>query len=180
MINIVLYQPEISPNTSNIIRTCYATSVKLHIIKPIAFELHPHWMKRQGAGIFLSDVDHEVHSSYEQFYKKYGHKKIFYITRYGKKTYSDINFKEEFFAADEEIFLMFGRESTGIDLKILQENLSNCLRIPMDKKNRSLNLANSVAILVYEVLRQLNFLDLSVYEVQKGQDFLEKIILDDK
>lgn len=170
MINIVLYQPEIAPNTGNIIRTCYALRAKLYIIKPIAFDLvHPS-IKRAGAGHLISDIQHEIHSSYEEFKKKYGHKNIYYITRYGLKTYSDINFKKV--NKDEDIFIMFGRESTGIDKNILKENIEKCLRIPMYEKNRSINLANSVCVVGYEIARQLNFKDLSIYEVQKSKDFL--------
>lgn len=172
MLNIVLYQPEISPNTGNIIRTCYALNAKLHIIKPISFELLPKYLKRPAAGHLLSDIEHEVHSSYEEFAKKYHSKNIFYITRYGMNTYSDVDFKNEHETGD--IFVMFGRESTGIDKWILKENIDKCLRIPMYAKNRSINLANSVCIIGYEIMRQLDFEDLSKYEVQKSKDFLLK------
>lgn len=171
MLHIILYQPEISPNTANIIRTCSALGAKLHIIKPIAFDLHPHWLKRAAAGKFLSDIEHEVHLNYQQFEQYYGHQKIFYITRYGKITYSDIEFKKEI-NDDGDIFLMFGTESTGIPKHILQKSLDTCLRIPMKATSRSLNLANTVTIVGYEVLRQFSFKGLSKYEVQKGKDFL--------
>ncbi|UWD33931.1 tRNA (cytidine(34)-2'-O)-methyltransferase [Mesomycoplasma molare] len=171
MLNIILYQPEISPNTGNIIRTCFALGAKLHIIRPIAFDLEPKWLKRPAAGKRLSDIRHEIHNNYEEFEKKYHDKKIFYITRYGLKTYSDVDFlKIE--NKNKEIFIMFGTESTGIPKKILQKDLSACLRIPMVEKNRSINLANSVSIVGYEILRQLNFKGLSVFEQQKGKDFI--------
>ncbi|QJR44001.1 tRNA (cytidine(34)-2'-O)-methyltransferase [Mycoplasma miroungirhinis] len=173
MINIVLYEPEISPNTANIIRTCFSTNTKLHIIRPIAFDLHPHWMKRAAAGRFLSDIDHEIHNSYNDFVKKYGNKNIYYITRYGLKTYTDINFKKEV-KQSSEIWLMFGTESTGIPKKILQTNINNCLRIPMTASARSINLANSVIVILYEVLRQLDFANLSKFEVQKTKNYLLK------
>ncbi|MBU4692465.1 tRNA (cytidine(34)-2'-O)-methyltransferase [Mycoplasma zalophi] len=173
MINIVLYEPEISPNTANIIRTCFSTNAKLHIIRPIAFDLHPHWMKRAAAGRFLSDIQHEIHASYADFENKYGNKNIYYITRYGLETYTDVNFKNEF-NSNEEIWLMFGTESTGIPKKILQKNVQNCLRIPMTPAARSINLANSVIVVLYEVLRQLDFAHLSKFEVQKTKDYLLK------
>ncbi|AEC45624.1 tRNA (cytidine(34)-2'-O)-methyltransferase [Mesomycoplasma hyorhinis] len=173
MIHIVLYQPEISPNTGNIIRSCFATNAKLHIIKPIAFELEPRYLKRPAAGKLLSDIEHEIHSNYDEFVKKYGDKKIFYITRYATQTYSDVDFKQ-IRDNNEDIFLMFGTESTGIPKSILSKNLNTCLRIPMQEKSRSLNLANSVVIVIYEVLRQLNFESLSLYEVQKGKYFLNE------
>lgn len=173
MINIILYEPEISPNTANIIRTCFASKAKLHIIKPIAFDLHPHWLKRKAAGHFLSEIEHEVHYSYDDFFNKYGNKNIYYITRYGLKTYSDIKFNKEL-EETNELWIMFGTESTGIPKRIMQTKIDNCLRIPMYEECRSLNLANSVAIVLYEVLRQNNFKNLSKFEVQKGKDFILK------
>ncbi|WP_434337158.1 tRNA (cytidine(34)-2'-O)-methyltransferase [Mesomycoplasma conjunctivae] len=174
MIHVVLFQPEISPNTGNIIRSCFATKVKLHIIKPIAFDLDPKYLKRPAAGKLLSDIEHEIHANYDDFVEKYGNKNIFYISRYGQKTFSNVDFNKEIEQIDEDIFIMFGRESTGIPKKILQANLEKCLRIPMFAQARSLNLANSVIIVVYEILRQLGYPDLSVYEVQKGKDYLER------
>ncbi|AXE60705.1 RNA methyltransferase [[Mycoplasma] phocae] len=173
MINIILYQPEISPNTANIIRTCFSANAKLHIIKPIAFDLHPHWLKRGAAGHFLSEIQHEIHENYEQFFQKYGHKNIYYITRYGLKNYSNVSFGTEL-QNSNELWIMFGTESTGIPKKIMQKNIDNCLRIPMNINCRSLNLANSVAIVLYETLRQNNFDGLSEYESQKGKDFILK------
>ena len=165
-LNIVLYQPEIPTNTGNIIRTCVATGAKLHIIKPIAFDLHPKWFKRAAAGRLLSDIQHEVHESYEKFVEKYGDKKIHYITRYGQNTHVSTDFKAE------EVWLMFGTESTGIPKRILQKSLDTCLRVPMAPGTRSLNLSNTVMLMAYEVHRQNDFPGLSVYEVQKGKDFI--------
>ncbi|QBF34800.1 tRNA (cytidine(34)-2'-O)-methyltransferase [Mycoplasmopsis phocirhinis] len=174
MLNIVLYQPEICPNTGNIIRTCYALGAKLHIIKPLGFELLPNKLSRPAAGRLLSDIQHEVHGSYEGFYKKYHDKKIWYISRYGLKTYVEPNFSQ-IAKQDGEIWIMFGRESSGIDKKILQNNIDYCLRIPMISEMRSLNLANCVSIVGYEIMRQLNFGGLSVFETQKGKNYLENI-----
>ncbi|MBN0970799.1 tRNA (cytidine(34)-2'-O)-methyltransferase [Mycoplasma phocoeninasale] len=173
MINIILYQPEISPNTANIIRTCFSGMAKLHIIKPIAFDLHPHWLKRGAAGHFLSEIQHEIHENYDKFYEKYGNKNIYYVTRYGLRKYTDVNFKSEL-KSSNEIWIMFGTESTGIPKRIMQTNIANCLRIPMNVDCRSLNLANSVAIILYEILRQNDFDGLSSYESQKGKDFILK------
>ncbi|MEE3928376.1 tRNA (cytidine(34)-2'-O)-methyltransferase [Mycoplasmopsis ciconiae] len=171
MLNIVLYQPEICPNTGNIIRTCFALGAKLHIIKPIGFDLHPKFLRRYGAGRMLSDIEHEVHASYQDFYNKYKDKNIFYITRYGLKTYDQVDYKQTL-DKNQEIWLMFGRESTGIDKQILSQNIDNCLRIPMVSAMRSINLANCVCIVGFEVMRQLDWRDLSLYEVQKGKEFL--------
>ncbi len=167
MINVILYMPEIPPNTGNIIRTCYATGAKLHIIKPISFDLfHPN-IKRSSAGRNLNDIDFEIHECYNDFIKKYGNKKIYYISRYGLKNYSEINYSQE-----DDIWIMFGTESTGIPKKILQKSIETCLRIPMKKECRSLNLANSVNLIVYEILRQKNFEGLSKFEHQKGKNFI--------
>lgn len=167
MINVVLYQPEIPPNTGNIIRTCYAVGAKLHIIKPIAFDLfHPN-IKRAAAGRTINDIEYEIYENYQEFSKKYKNKKIYYLTRYGLKNYSDIDFKE-----DNDIWIMFGTESTGIPKKILQKSIDTCIRIPMKAECRSLNLANTVNLIAYEILRQKNFEGLSKFEVQKGKEFI--------
>ncbi|RMA78637.1 tRNA (cytidine/uridine-2'-O-)-methyltransferase [Metamycoplasma subdolum] len=173
MINIILYQPEINGNTANIIRTTFATNSKLHIIKPTGFDLHPHWLKRNGAGHLLSEVPHEIHTNYDAFFKKYKDKNIFYITRYGLKNYTKVNFQKEN-KKSGEIWVMFGAESTGIPKTIMQKKIKNCLRIPMNGSCRSLNLANSVSIVIFEILRQLKFEGLSEFEVQKGKDFILK------
>lgn len=169
MIHIVLYQPEIPPNTGNIIRTCYATNAKLHIIHPIAFDLRHPMIKRSSAGRSIDDIEVHEYKNYEEFLEINSDKKIYYITRYGLKKYTDPNFKNE-----KDIWIMFGTESTGIPKKILQTSLDTCLRIPMTEKCRSLNLANTVHLLVYEILRQKDFEGLSEYEVQKGKDFILK------
>ncbi|VEU77184.1 tRNA (cytidine(34)-2'-O)-methyltransferase [Mycoplasmopsis columbina] len=171
MLNIVLFEPEIPPNTGNIIRTCFALGAKLHIIKPISFDLNPKYLSRPAAGRLLSDIPHEIHESYSNFYKLYGDKKIHYLTRYGQKSYSDVDFKEVFNTTGE-VWLMFGKESSGIDKDILIDHLDDCLRIPMISAMRSINLANTVAIVGFEVMRQLEFKELSLFESEKGKDFL--------
>lgn len=173
MLNIVLYQPEICPNTGNIIRTCYALGAKLHIIKPLGFELLPSKLSRPAAGRLLSDIQHEIHDSYEAFNQKYSDKNIFYITRYGLKSYDKVEYKEVL-KNDQEIWVMFGRESTGIDKKILSAKIDNCLRIPMVSAMRSLNLANCVSIIGFEIMRQLDFDGLSFFEAQKGKNYLKE------
>lgn len=167
MINIILYQPEIPPNTGNIIRTCYATGAKLHIIKPISFDLfHPN-IKRAAAGRTIDDIEYQVYENYDDFLKINSDKKIYYITRYGIKNYVSADFKNE-----ADIWVMFGTESTGIPKEILKKSIDHCLRIPMKADCRSLNLANSVNLIAYEILRQKNFEGLSEFEVQKGKEFL--------
>ncbi|CAM9150870.1 tRNA (cytidine(34)-2'-O)-methyltransferase [Mycoplasma marinum] len=170
MLNVVLYQPEISPNTGNIIRTCSAVGAKLHIIRPIAFELRPKYLKRPAAGRLLSDIEHEVHDSYEEFEKKYGNETIYYITRYGQQYHSTPDYSKH----EEDIFIMFGRESTGIPKEIMRKKLDMCVRIPMVAHERSLNLANTVMLISYEISRQRNYEGLSKFEVQKGKDWILK------
>lgn len=167
MINIILYQPEIPPNTGNIIRTCYATNAILHIIKPLAFDLYHPLIKRAAAGREIQEIEHHIYDDYEDFKKKNSSKKIFYVTRYGVKNYTEPDFNIE-----NDVWIMFGRESTGIPKEILSKNIDTCLRIPMTDKCRSLNLANSVSLMTYEILRQNNFNGLSLFENQKGKNFL--------
>ncbi len=169
MINIVLYLPEIPPNTGNIIRTCHATGAKLHIIKPIAFDINHPNIKRAAAGRTIDDIEYEIHENYDEFKKKYGDKKIYYLTRYGLKNYCSVDF-----SSNDDIWVMFGTESTGIPKRILQTSIDTCIRIPMKKECRSLNLANTVNLVAYEILRQKNFEGLSEFEVQKGKDFILK------
>lgn len=173
MINIVLFQPEIGPNTGNIIRSCFVANLKLHIIKPTAFDLEPKHLKRPAAGILLSDINHEIHNSWDKFSNKYGRNNLFFITRYGQKLYTDVDFGNEI-SVQKEIFLVFGRESTGIPINILRKNKEKCLRIPMVANARSLNLANTVVIVAYEIHRQRNFHKLSHFEVQKGKNYLDE------
>ena len=170
MINVVLYQPEISPNTGNIIRSCFATGAKLHIIKPTAFDIHPKWLKRPAAGKHLTDIQHEIHHSFEDFKKKYGKETIYYISRYGTQYHSTPDYSKH----KEDIFLMFGRESTGIPLDLLHDNMDMVVRVPMTEASRSLNLANTVMLMLYEVSRQRSYEGLSQFEVQKGKNWIKE------
>lgn len=146
--NIVLYQPEIPQNTGNIARTCVLTNCKLHLIKPLGFELDEKHLRRAGLD-YWKDLDLEVHESYEEFIKKYGNERIFLSSTHGNEHYDEVEFKE----GD---FIMFGRESSGVP-KEIHEVLEN-IRVPMIKSStRSLNLSNTVAIIVYEGLRQIGF-----------------------
>jgi len=168
MINIVLFEPEIPQNTGNIMRTCVAVGARLHLIKPLGFELSDKQLKRSGMD-YIEELDYFVYEDYKDFVSKnLGH--YFYITRYGEKTYSNVDYNE----VKDNIYLIFGKESTGIDKNILKNNLDHCFRIPMKKDIRSLNLSNCVAIVLYEVLRQKDFFGLSKYETIKGKNYLKK------
>ena len=169
MINVVLYEPEIPQNTGNIMRTCVGTGAKLHLIKPLGFSLDEKSIKRSGAN-YIDKLDYEVYENYEDFKSK-NKGTYYFFTRYGKKPHSDFDYSNK----NENIYLIFGKESSGIDKKILKDNLDHCMRIPMTEDLRSLNLSNCVAIVVYEVLRQQDYRDLIRHEVQKGENFLEDL-----
>lgn len=146
--NIVLYQPEIPQNTGNIARTCVLTDCKLHLIKPLGFELDEKHLKRAGLD-YWQYLDLEVHESYEEFMKKYGHNKIYLASTHGSEFYDEVEFKQ----GD---FIMFGRETCGVPEDV--HNACENMRIPMIKSSdRSLNLSNTVAIIAYEALKQIGF-----------------------
>ena len=167
MIHIVLYRPEKPQNTGNIMRTCVAIHAFLHIIGPITFSIDSKELKRVGLD-YISDLKYDYFETYEEFKEKYNNVNIYYVTRYSKNCYSEIDFSDQ----KEDLFFMFGRESTGIPHDILRENEPRCLRIPMVPEARSLNLSNCVALVVYEALRQQKFPNLSTQEEIKGNDFL--------
>jgi len=168
MINVVLFQPEKPLNTGNIMRTCVASGAKLHIIGPLTYKIDDKGLKRAGMD-YLVGFNYGYYENYEEFIFKNNNPVIYYITRYGKKAPSDINFKD----VQGDIFIMFGKESTGIPKEILKDHLDYCFRIPMVEGVRSLNLSNCVAIVVYEVLRQKDYIGLSSVETIKGEDYLE-------
>ena len=169
MIHIVLYRPEKPQNTGNIMRTCVAIGATLDIIGPLSFSLDSKDLKRAGLD-YIDSLKYNFFPTYEDYLKEYPNADTYYVTRYSNKVYSSFNFEN----ITHEIFLMFGRESTGIPHEILKEHQDRLLRIPMVPEARSLNLSNSVAIVVYEVLRQLKFPNLSTHESIKGEDFLYK------
>ena len=169
MVNIVLFEPEIPQNTGNIMRTCVATGSMLHLIKPLGFSLDEKSIKRSGAN-YIDKLNYKVYEDYNHFVRE-NPGTYYYFTRYGKKPHSDFNYSNK----DENIYLIFGRESTGIDKKILKGNLDRCIRIPMLDDVRSLNLSNCVAIVLYEVLRQRDYDNLLRCEPHKGENYLEEL-----
>ena len=166
MINIVLFEPEIPMNTGNIMRTCIATNAKLHLIKPLGFSLDEKSVKRSGVN-YIDKIDMQIYENIEDFYSK-NKGTIYYLTRYGHKPHTTGDFSN----SNENIYFMFGKESTGIPKKYLRDHLDNCFRIPMSKNVRSLNLSNTVAIVLYEALRQQNYNDLLFEEPHKSKDFI--------
>ncbi len=147
--NIVLHEPEIPSNTGNIGRTCVATGSSLHLIEPLGFHLTEKNLKRAGMD-YWKDLDVHRYMNYETFLEENGKPKVWLATTKARQTYSDVSFKD----GD---YIMFGKESAGIPEEILVEQPESCIRIPMLGETRSLNLANSVAIVLYEALRQNGF-----------------------
>lgn len=147
--NIVLLEPEIPQNTGNIGRTCCATGTKLHLIEPMGFRINEKSLKRAGMD-YWEHLDVTIYDSYMDFLEKNPNAKMWYATTKAPNRYSDVKFSED-------DFIMFGKESAGIPEDILVENQEHCIRIPMNPEIRSLNLANSVAIVLYEALRQNDF-----------------------
>ena len=149
MINIVLLEPEIPANTGNIGRTCVATGTRLHLIEPLGFSLSEKALKRAGMD-YWSELDVTTYVNYEDFLARNPGAKLYYATTKGRHIYSDAQY-------EDNCYIMFGKESAGIPEEILKEHPDTCVRIPMIGETRSLNLSNSVAIVLYEALRQQGF-----------------------
>ena len=147
--NIVLYEPEMPANTGNIGRTCVATNTKLHLIEPLGFKLSEKHLVRAGLD-YWDKLDVTVYSDYQDFLKRNPGAKIYMATTKGPNVYTEAHF-------EPDCYIMFGKESAGIPEEILKEHPDACIRIPMIGETRSLNLSNSVAIVLYEALRQNNF-----------------------
>ena len=157
VLNIVLVEPEIPQNTGNIARTCAATGARLHIIEPMGFKIDDKKLKRAGLDYwYLLDITY--YKNLEDFFERNAGGNFYYFSTKADKTYSDI-------AYPDNSYLFFGKETKGLPEKLLYDNHDTTVRIPMIDDARSLNLSNSVAIGVYEVLRQWNFPAL----LQKGQ-----------
>lgn len=168
MINVVLYQPEIPGNTGNIMRTCAATNAKLHLIKPLGFSLEEKYIKRSAVN-YIDKVNYEVYESFEDFLSK-NEGEFYFLTRYGKKPHTSFDYSDK----SKNYYFFFGKESTGIPPKLLKPHLDRCARLPMTDKVRALNLSNTVAIVVYEALRQQDYNDLLFNEPHKSINFIEE------
>lgn len=176
MFDIVLYEPEIPQNTGNIMRTCVAIGAKLHLIEPLGFKIDEAKLRRSALD-YYEHLNYQLYPNFEAFTKANPGKYLF-LSRYGQKNYSDINFKQ----FNEKLYLIFGKESTGVDRTLLAKHLEDCYRIPTNDHVRSLNLSNAVAIVSYEVLRQLDYPNLHKEEPKtlKGADFLKQFIEGEK
>ena len=168
MINIVLYEPEIPANTGNIMRTCVATNSHLHLIKPLGFSLEDKYIKRCGVN-YIDKCVYTVYENIEDFFSK-NKGEYYFLTRYGHKPHTSFDYSD----STKNYYFFFGKESTGIPPHILKPYIDRCMRIPMTSNVRALNVSNSVAIMVYEALRQQNYNDLLLNEPHKSINFIEE------
>ncbi len=151
-INIVLLEPEIPQNTGNIVRTCAATGAALHLIEPLGFSINDKYLKRAGLD-YWEAAKINTYNSLTDFFNIYKEKSIYYVTTKAEKSYTKTKISNN-------CFFMFGKETKGLPEDLLLRNYKNCIRIPMLPGARSLNLSNSAAIIIYDVLRRQGFRDL--------------------
>ncbi len=151
-LNVVLVEPEIPQNTGNIVRTCAATGTILHLVGPLGFSIEDKYLKRAGLD-YWNDAEIKYYNSFDEFVNKHSNSKFYYSTTKAINKYSDVKY-------EDDCFVLFGKETAGLPEELLKNNKDNCIRIPMKEGIRSLNLSNSVAIVVYEVLRQQDFINL--------------------
>lgn len=149
MLNVVLVEPEIPQNTGNIARTCAATGTRLHLVKPLGFDLSDKHLKRAGLD-YWSLLDIHIYENLREFFEKNAGGRYYFASTKSKHRYTEVTYRD----GD---YLFFGRETRGLEESLLHENYENCIRIPMREGARSLNLSNSVAIVLYEALRQQEF-----------------------
>lgn len=163
--HIVLFEPQIPANTGNIARTCAATNATLHLIEPLGFSTDDKQLKRAGLD-YWHDVTIMKHADLDAFMTFLGDRKLYLISKFAETVYSDADF-----TADEDVFFIFGKETTGLPEEFMREYREDCLRIPMDDTHvRSLNLSNTACMIVYEALRQQGFPDMErthLYEKDK-------------
>jgi len=148
-LNVVLVEPEIPQNTGNIVRTCAATGVKLHLVKPLGFLIDDKHLKRAGLD-YWNEADISYYENFAELMDKNRGATFFYSTKKALKAYTDVVYPDG-------CFIVFGKETAGLPEDLIRENIDSCIRIPMRSNIRSLNLSNSVAIIVYEALRQNGF-----------------------
>lgn len=154
-IHVVLFQPEIPANTGNIARTCAGTDTILHLIRPLGFSTDDKMLKRAGLD-YWQHVKIIYHDSLDEFFSSTQGGEYFFITKFGKKPYTTFDYSD----VKQDYYFIFGRETKGLPEEVIQNNLERCLRIPMNDNIRSLNLSNTAAILIYEALRQQNYIHL--------------------
>lgn len=165
MINIVLHEPEMPANTGNIGRTCVAAGARLHLIEPLGFHINEKMVKRAGLD-YWGKLDVTVYDNYEDFLEKNPGAKIYMATTKAPHTYCDVRY-------EDDCYIMFGKESAGIPEDILVQHPDTAIRIPMIGDIRSLNLSNSVAIVLYEALRQHDFADMRLHGHLRNYEWSE-------
>ncbi|WP_338451283.1 tRNA (uridine(34)/cytosine(34)/5-carboxymethylaminomethyluridine(34)-2'-O)-methyltransferase TrmL [Niallia oryzisoli] len=154
-VHVVLYQPEMPANTGNIARTCAATDTTLHLIRPLGFSTDDKMLKRAGLD-YWEFVQMVYYDSIEEFFEKNKGGEFYYLTKYGTKAHSSLDYSE----LEKDYYFIFGKETTGLPMDIIENNRDRALRIPMTENVSSLNLSNTAAILIYEVLRQQRYIHL--------------------
>jgi len=167
MVNIVLFEPEKPANVGNIIRTCMAMDAHLIIVGDLSFSMSDKALKRAGMD-YIIGFDIEREKTLEDFFAHHKNEDVYYVTRYAQQVYTEFDYSDVL----KDVYFMFGRESTGIPHQVLRNNLEKTIRIPMAIDARSLNLSNSVAIVLLEAERQRKFFGLSTKEAIKGENFL--------
>ena len=165
MINIVLHEPAMPANTGNIGRTCVAAGARLHLIEPLGFHINEKMVKRAGLD-YWDKLDVTVYDNYEDFLEKNPGAKIYMATTKAPHTYCDVRY-------EDDCYIMFGKESAGIPEDILVQHPDTAIRIPMIGDIRSLNLSNSVAIVLYEALRQHDFADMRLHGHLRNYEWSE-------
>ena len=160
MLHVVLFEPEIPPNTGNISRTCAATGSVLHLIGPLGFSLSDKYLKRAGLD-YWSLLDVRYYDSYLEFEQKNPSGSKYFLTTKAKRCYCDVKY-------EPDCYIVFGKETAGLPMTLLKANSQNCFRIPMVEEARSLNLSNAVAIVIYEALRQTGFRGLKIMGPSKA------------
>lgn len=151
-IHVVLYQPEIPANTGNIARTCAATNTTLHLIRPLGFSTDDKMLKRAGLD-YWEYVNVVYHDSLDKLFEAFQEGEFYFITKFGEKNHTSFDYSDQ----DQDVFFVFGKETTGLPKDLIASNMERCLRLPMTENVRSLNLSNTAAILIYEALRQQNY-----------------------
>ncbi len=152
-------------------RTCVATNSKLHLIKPLGFSLDEKYIRRSGVN-YIDKCKYEVYENIDDFFARNKDGEFYFLTRYGHKPHTSFDYSD----TTKNIYFVFGKESTGIPPKILAPYIDRCMRIPMSDNVRALNLSNTVAIMVYEALRQQNYPNLFFEEPHKSKNFIEESV----
>ncbi len=147
--NIVLVEPEIPQNTGNIVRTCAVTGCNLHLVKPLGFSIEDKYLKRAGLD-YWNSVKITIYENLNDFFVANSVGPFYLSTTKGRKNYTDVNYADN-------CYILFGKETAGLPKCLINNNLDKCIKVPMKKGERSLNLSNTVAIVVYEALRQIDF-----------------------